>query len=125
MQQARIEEKIAAGARFFQTQAIFDVDKLARATELAHRCGAKVIAGILVLRSPRVIRFINERLAGLMVPEHVAKRIERASECEAEAVVLATEQAAEYAEVADGVHVMALGLDAAVPSIVHGAGIRA
>ena len=46
---ARIEEKIAAGVRFFQTQAIFDLDKLARATEVAHAAGAKVIAGILVL----------------------------------------------------------------------------
>jgi 5,10-methylenetetrahydrofolate reductase len=125
VQAARIEEKIAAGARFFQTQAVFDVEKLARATELAHSHGAKVIAGILVLRNPRVIKFINERLAGLMVPARVAERIERAEDAGEEAVRLATEQAAAFREVADGVHVMALGLDAAVPRIVRGAGIRA
>ena len=124
VQQARIEEKIAAGVRFFQTQAVFDIDKLARAVDVAHAHGAKVIAGILVLRSPRVIRFINERLAGLMVPAHVAQRIERAEDAAAEAVVLATEQAREIAHVADGIHVMALGLDAAVPTIVRDAGIR-
>jgi methylenetetrahydrofolate reductase (NADPH) len=125
VQSARIEEKIAAGARFFQTQAVFDVEKLARATDLAHSHGAKVIAGILVLRSPRVIRFINERLAGLMVPARVAERIERAEDAAEEAVRLATEQAAAFREVADGIHVMALGLDAAVPRIVRGAGIKA
>jgi 5,10-methylenetetrahydrofolate reductase len=124
VQQARIEEKIAAGARFFQTQAIFDLDKLARATEVAHAHGAKVIAGILVLRSPRVIKFINERLAGLMVPAHIAARIERAEDAAAEAVVLATEQAVALRGVADGIHIMALGLDAAVPRIVREAGIR-
>jgi 5,10-methylenetetrahydrofolate reductase len=124
IQRARIEEKAAAGVRFFQTQAIFDVDKLARATEAAHACGAKVIAGILVLRSARVIRFINERLAGLMVPDHVARRIENAEDVTAEAVKLATEQAAEIASIADGIHVMALGLDSAVPTIVRDAGIR-
>jgi 5,10-methylenetetrahydrofolate reductase len=124
MQQARIEEKVAAGVRFFQTQAIFDVEKLARATEVAHAAGAKVIAGILILKSARVIRFINDRLAGLMVPEHIAARIEGAEDATSEAVRLATEQAREIAQVADGIHIMALGLDSAVPAIVRGAGIR-
>jgi len=125
IQQARIEEKIEAGARFFQTQAVFDIDKLVRAVDVAHSAGAKVIAGILILRSPRVIRFINERLAGLMVPDHIAARIEGAEDAAAEAVALATEQAAEIAKVADGVHIMALGLDSAVPRIIREAGIRA
>jgi len=124
VQRARIEEKIAAGVRFFQTQAIFDIDKLARATEVAHANGAKVIAGILVLRSPRVITFINERLAGLMVPDHIADRIRAAADPGEEAVKLATEQAEQLRDVADGIHVMALGLDAAVPRIVRDAGIR-
>jgi 5,10-methylenetetrahydrofolate reductase len=124
VQKARIEEKIEAGVRFFQTQAIFDLDKLARATEVAHAHGAKVIAGILVLRSPRVIKFINERLAGLMVPSHIAARVEHAEDAAAEAVVLATEQAVALRGVADGIHIMALGLDSAVPRIVREAGIR-
>jgi methylenetetrahydrofolate reductase (NADPH) len=124
IQQARIEEKIAAGARFFQTQAIFDMGKLERACDVAHANGAKVIAGVLVLRSPRVITFINERLAGLMVPDHIASRIRGAEDAMAEAVVLATEQAREIAQIADGLHVMALGLDSAVPRIVREAGIK-
>jgi methylenetetrahydrofolate reductase (NADPH) len=124
VQRARIEEKIAAGVLFFQTQAVFDMDKLARATEVAHAHGAKVIAGILVLRSPRVITFINERLAGLMVPDHIAARIRAADDAAEEAVALATEQATALRGIADGIHVMALGLDEAVPRIVRDAGIR-
>jgi len=124
IQRERIEEKVAAGVRFFQTQAVFDLDKFARATDVAHAAGAKVIAGILVLRSPRVIKFINERLAGLMVPAHIAARIERADEAAEEAVVLATQQAAALRGIADGIHVMALGLDSAVPRIVRESGIH-
>ncbi len=124
VQKARIEEKVAAGARFFQTQAVFDLEKLARATEAVHAVGAKVIAGILVLRSPRVIRFINEHLAGLMVPEPIAARIQGADDAAAEAVSLAIEQARAMRDIADGIHVMPLGLDSAVPRIVREAGIR-
>ncbi|HEY5433053.1 MAG TPA: methylenetetrahydrofolate reductase [Coriobacteriia bacterium] len=124
MQQARIEEKIAAGVRFFQTQAVFDLDKFARAADVVHAAGAKVIGGVLVLRSARAVRFINERLAGLMVPETIAARIEGADDAAEEGVLLATEQARALRELADGIHIMPLGLDSAVPRIVREAGIK-
>lgn len=124
IQLARTEQKIEAGVRFFQTQAVFDMDKLVRATDAVHAAGAKVIAGILVLRSPKVIRFINERLAGLMVPEHIEKRLTAAADPAEEAIGLAIEQARDILSIADGVHIMPLGLDAAVPRIVREAGIR-
>ncbi len=122
-QEARALEKVAAGARFFQTQAVFDTEKLERATKSLHAVGAKVIAGILLLRSPRVIDFVNERLAGMFVPEAIAERIRGAVDPKAEAVALATETAAAAREICDGVHIMPLGLDDAVAGIVSDAGI--
>jgi 5,10-methylenetetrahydrofolate reductase len=123
IQRARIEEKMAAGARFFQTQAVFDIDKLARATEVVHSLGGKVIAGILLLRSPKVIDFINERLAGLMIPDAIADRIRGAADPAEAAVLLGIEQARAMRGIADGVHVMPLGLDEAVVRVVTEAGI--
>jgi methylenetetrahydrofolate reductase (NADPH) len=123
IQLMKAEKKVDAGARFFQTQAVFDLDKLARATEAMHDAGAYVIAGILLLRSPRVVRFINEKLAGLEVPEHIAARIQGAGDAAAEAVELAVEQAAACRDICDGVHLMPLGLDAAVAEIVGRAGL--
>lgn len=116
--------KVEAGARFFQTQAVFDIDKLARATEALHAAGTKVIAGVLLLRSPKVVDFINERLAGLMVPEAVAARIRVADVPVEAAIDLAVEQVRAVREVCDGVHVMPLGLDARVPEILERAGVR-
>jgi 5,10-methylenetetrahydrofolate reductase len=118
VQLARIEQKIEAGVRFFQTQAIFDMAKLERAVDALRPLGAKVIAGVLVLKSPRVIEFINERLAGLMVPEHIAARIRAADDPAEEAIALAAEQVREIRAIADGVHIMPLGLDAAVGRIL-------
>lgn len=124
VQSERTAEKIAAGARFFQTQAVFDMEKLARATEEIHRLGAKVIAGILVLRSPKVVDFVNERLAGLMVPDEIGERIRAAGDPAEEAVMLAIEQAAAIRGIADGVHIMPLGLDSQVERIARESGIR-
>jgi 5,10-methylenetetrahydrofolate reductase len=118
VQLGRIEQKIDAGVRFFQTQAVFDTEKLARAVEAVRPLGAKVIAGVLVLRSPRVIDFVNERLAGLMVPDRIADRIRAADDPAQEAIRLATEQVREIRAIADGVHIMPLGLDAAIGRIL-------
>lgn len=125
IQLLRAERKLEAGARFFQTQAIFDIAKLERAVEVMRPLGVKVIAGVLVLRSARAVDFINERLAGLMVPEEIGARIKSAPDAATEAVALATEQVRAIRDVADGVHIMALGLDAAVPEILAGAGLLA
>ena len=80
IQLERAYQKIEAGAVFFQTQAIIDIDKFARAAEALKPTGAKIIAGVLLLKSPRVIKFINERLAGLMVPDWIADRITQCRE---------------------------------------------
>ena len=119
----RAAEKVAAGARFFQTQAVFDFDKFARAADAMHALGAKVIAGVLLLRNAKVVDFINERLAGLMVPDAIADRIRGAADPAEEAVLLAIEQATVLRQVADGVHIMPLGLDDQVVRIVHESGI--
>ncbi len=115
----RAKRKVAAGARFVQTQAVFDMDKLARASRDLRAEGASVIAGILLLKSPRVVDFINNKLAGLMVPTHIEQRVRKATDPVSEAIELAREQVAACREVCDGVHIMPLGLDSAVAEILR------
>jgi 5,10-methylenetetrahydrofolate reductase len=120
----RAAGKVEAGATFFQTQAVMDVDTFAwRCEELRSQLGVKVIAGILLLKSPRVVDFINARLAGLMVPDAIADRIRAAADPMEESIQLAIEQATAMKEVADGVHIMPLGADDAVARILEGAGL--
>ena len=123
IQLERALQKIDAGATFFQTQAVTDIDKFVRAADALAPTGAKLIAGILLYKSPRVIKFINERLAGLMVPAWISDRIEAAENPLEEAIAIATEQARELRGVADGVHIMPLGSDDAVVRILEGAGL--
>jgi methylenetetrahydrofolate reductase (NADPH) len=117
------QQKIEAGATFFQTQAVTDIDKFVRAADALAPTGAKLIAGILLYKSPRVINFINSRLAGLMVPEWISDRINAAEKPLEEAIAIATEQARELRDVAHGVHIMPLGSDDAVGRILEGAGL--
>ena len=121
IQLERAYQKIDAGAVFFQTQAVTDIDKFARAVEALRPTGVKIIAGILLFKSPRVIKFINERLAGLMVPDWITDRITGAANPLEEAIAIATEQVRELKNIAHGVHIMPLGSDDAVARIIEGA----
>lgn len=124
VQRDRALAKVESGAQFFQTQAVMDVEAFARACEELRPSGVKIIAGVLLLKSTRVIDFINKRLAGLMVPEHISARIAGAADPLAESVALATEQVCALREFADGVHIMPLGADDVVPEILSGAGLQ-
>lgn len=123
IQLERAIQKAEAGATFFQTQAVTDVDKFARAADALRPYGVKLIAGVLLLKSPRVIKFINERLAGLMIPDSLSARVASAEKPLDAAVEIATEQVVALREIADGVHIMPLGADATVPVILEGAGL--
>lgn len=123
IQLGRSTRKVEAGAEFFQTQAVMDVEKFARAVDELRPSGVKIIASVLLLKSARVIEFINTRLAGLMVPDEIAERIISAHDPLQESITFATEQARALREIADGVHIMPLGADAAVREILEGAGL--
>lgn len=122
--------KIDAGARYFQTQAVMDTDAYARAVQdvrdqdpLRNDGGVKIVAGILLLKGPRMVKFINERLAGMMITDAVAKRIEAAENPMQEGIDIAAEQIAALKDVVDGVHIMTLGADHTVPEILSKAGV--
>jgi 5,10-methylenetetrahydrofolate reductase len=123
-QLARIAQKIDAGARFFQTQAIMDSEKAPGRIAQIQQLGARVIPGVLLLKNVQVIDFIDARLEGLHVPDHLRRRIADASDPLEAAIALAVEQAQMIAEVADGIHVMPLANDHAGIEVIKRAKIR-
>src|SRR6185369_7404557 len=58
----KLAKKAIAGARFFQTQAVFDPQRLTTFCATVEPLGVKVIAGILVLRSAKMAEYINRNI---------------------------------------------------------------
>lgn len=114
----KLVKKSLAGARFFQTQAIFEPQRLAMFCEIVQPLGVKVIAGVLVLKSAKMADFINRNIPGLKIPPIVMERLAYAADPAAEGVRIATELALQCREICDGVHLMAMGRDEVVPAIV-------
>ncbi|MBD3387724.1 MAG: 5,10-methylenetetrahydrofolate reductase [Candidatus Altiarchaeales archaeon] len=90
----KVKRKMEAGARFFQTQVVFDLgvveDFMEKADEMVGDIRGRVLVGIIPLASERMIDFLN-RLPGILVPEDVASRVVKADDPVAEGVSVALE----------------------------------
>jgi 5,10-methylenetetrahydrofolate reductase len=115
----KLRKKAAAGAQFLQTQAIFNPDKLGRFTEAVAPLGMKVIAGILLLKSAAMARFINRNIPGLTVPEEIIRELEQSADPPATGLAIACRLARAVKPGAHGIHIMAMGHEELIPEIVR------
>jgi len=106
-----MEKKIAAGAEFFQTQAVYEVDKFAHFMKKVKHLKAPVMAGIIFLKSPGMAKFMNANVAGIHVPDELInelaavpkeQRVKKSLEISARLIT-------ELKDLCQGVHIMALG----------------
>ncbi len=131
-QKLKFEKKIDAGAQFFQTQAVYDMDNFQRFMEYARGVtegkDVKMMAGLVVLTSVGMAKYMNKFVPGVFVPDDLLE--EMASVPKEEAVKKGMEICARHIrflidnDICDGVHVMAIGKEEIVPEILELAGLR-
>lgn len=115
----KLEKKVAAGASFFQTQAVFDPERLALFTEAIKPLQVKVIAGILLLKSAGMARYVNKNIPGLKVPAALIEELEQAIDPLAAGVDIARRLAAACKPHCHGLHIMAMGREDLIPEILE------
>ena len=122
----KMEKKIAAGAKFFQTQAVYDVDTFGKFMEMAKPLNTKVMAGIVVLKSVGMARFMNANVAGVNVPEPLIKELKKdkaKTKSGETGIAIAARLIRDMKDMCDGIHIMPLGWDYKVPAILDQAGL--
>ncbi|MEK7701041.1 MAG: bifunctional homocysteine S-methyltransferase/methylenetetrahydrofolate reductase, partial [candidate division NC10 bacterium] len=76
----RFHRKVAAGARWVQTQPVYDLEPLARFLERAGGSPVPVVVGILPLHSFRHAEFLHNEVPGISIPEPVRGRLRDAGD---------------------------------------------
>ena len=114
----KVAKKVESGARFFQTQAVFERWALERFSAAMQPLAVPVIAGVLLVRSGKMARFLNDNIPGVQVPDELVERLERASDPVAEGVAIAREAVGWARELCQGVHLMTLGHEDKIPAIL-------
>ena len=117
---AKFEAKVNAGTRFFQTQAFFDVENFKTFRASVKKFPAKVLAGILVLRSAKMAEFMNANIPGVAVPPHIIEELRAAGEKNAldAGVEIAVRMIKAVRDLSDGVHIMAIKAVDRLPEIL-------
>jgi methylenetetrahydrofolate reductase (NADPH) len=130
MRLIRLEKKIAAGARFIQTQPVFDTAAFRRWLEQVVDLGlhdqAAILAGVMPVRSVKALIWMKERVPGMKIPEALMRRMDQARNPEEEGIALAIEQIRELREMRGirGIHIMPSHWESVLPAILGGAGLR-
>jgi len=123
----KFEKKIEAGAEFFQTQAIYDLENFTKFMQYARQFPVKILAGIILLSSARMAKFMTENVPGVFVPQNLIDEMASAPKGEALAkgIEIAGRMIAALKKdsICDGVHIMAIGREEVVPDILAAAGL--
>ncbi|HLI70713.1 MAG TPA: methylenetetrahydrofolate reductase C-terminal domain-containing protein [Ktedonobacteraceae bacterium] len=129
LQVLRLEKKVAAGADFIQTQAVFDLAHFRRWMEGVRARGlhqeTRILAGILLLNSAERASFIRANVPGMRVSDGLVNRLARSGDQQTEGKKIAQELIQDLGEIEGvaGVHIMTIAWEEAVPQILDAVGI--
>ncbi|HUT68179.1 MAG TPA: methylenetetrahydrofolate reductase [Dehalococcoidales bacterium] len=121
----KFDKKVAAGAQFLQTQGIFDLASLRRFMQYASQFNVKILAGIIVLSSAGMARYMNNNVPGIIVAKAIidelaavekGKGLQKGIEIAARMIKTIREE-----KLCHGVHIMAVGNENIVPDILEAA----
>ena len=123
LQLIKMEKKITTGARFFQTQAVYDVDSFANFMKRVEGFNVPILAGVIPLKSAGMARFMNKNVAGVSVPEELIDKMAKTEDKVATGIEIAANLIEELRDICHGVHIMAIGWEKRVPAILDTAGL--
>ncbi len=119
----KMRKKVQAGAQFFQTQAVYEADKFATFMESVRPLNVPVMAGIILLKSAGMARFMNRNVAGVHVPDDIIEEMSSATDRPQKSIEIAARLIREVKSLCQGVHIMALGWDKYIPAVLEAAGL--
>ena len=119
----RMEEKIVAGAAFFQTQAVYDAGDFERFARRVEGYGVPIIAGCIMLKSGNMARNFNANVPGISVPDAIIDRMDNAAESanarRRESANITAEIIRDIRPMCQGAHIMAIGWEALIPEVIQ------
>lgn len=119
----KMEKKIEAGAEFFQTQAIYDIKVFENFLSKIKHLKTTILAGIVLLKSAGMARYMNENVAGVYVPEELIKEMELAKNKVEKSIEIASRLIKELKNMCQGIHIMPIGWNKVVPKVLDASGL--
>ena len=119
--------KIAAGAQFLQTQAIYDFTLLERFIDALAPQSVAILAGVIPLKSARMAAWLHGNVPGIRVPDALLSEMDAAAATDSETetgLAIAARIVRAVRPLCAGVHLMTLGWEEHIPQILRDGGLR-
>ncbi len=71
----RMQKKIDAGARFLQTQPMYDIEKTRSFLSKAKDLNVPILLGVMPLKGLKMAQYMNENVAGIDIPDEVIEKL--------------------------------------------------
>ena len=123
LQIMKMEKKIEAGAKFFQTQAVYDLESFEKFMKRVEGFNTRVLGGIILLKSVGMARFMNKNIAGVFVPEPLIQELKAAEDKGQASIDIAVRLVKGMKDLCQGVHIMAMGWESKIPPILEEVGL--
>jgi methylenetetrahydrofolate reductase (NADPH) len=126
----RLKKKIQAGARFIQTQPVFDLDRFDQWMKEVRNQGlhkqTAILAGVMPVRSAKALLYMQKEVPGMRIQPSYIHRMEKAAAPEDEGVLIAAELIAALKEIEGvrGVHLMPIMWERITPHILEKADVK-
>ena len=121
----KLEKKVASGAQFVQTQAVYEPAVFERFMRRVEHLKVPVMVGIVMLKSAGMAKYMNRSVPGVKVPEEIIQKMTEAAKDDREKVStgICGQLIREMKGMCQGAHLMTLGWDHCVPGIIEAAGL--
>jgi methylenetetrahydrofolate reductase (NADPH) len=130
LQAIKDQKKVNAGAQFFQTNLVFEPDRLDLWLEQLDKRDILnkvfILIGVAPLKSMKVAQYLHTNVPGVSMPEKIMKRMEKAGESASEEgvqIALEVIDSVKRKQGINGIHIMTLSWESIVQRIVTESGL--
>jgi len=116
-----MEQMVGLGAEFFVTTTIYDLAQFKAFMQKAKTFGVPIIAGLMVLKSAGMARYINKHVEGVVVPEATIERLMKAPDKIMASIEIAAEIIKGIKGMCQGVSIISMGWEDKAPAILDAA----
>jgi 5,10-methylenetetrahydrofolate reductase len=121
LQLLKMEKKISEGARFFQTQTVYDPKVFETFVHKIRGFDVPIQYGIVIIKSPKMAHYMNQHLSGITVPEALIKEMAGVPPegYREKAVEITARLISQIGPMVQGIHFMPLGWSEVIPQVLN------
>ncbi len=129
MRLIRLHKKVEAGAKFIQTQPVFDIELFSkwmeRIVELSLHKKVAILAGVLPVHSVKMLFKMKEEVPGIKISDEYFDRMKNSKDQKEEGVKIAVEMinTLRHIKGVRGIHLMPVMWESITPTIIKEAGL--